>query len=80
MSQVVRAIRAFGHFWREFLVGDSPELAVASAAVVVLAFAVAHDHAVGVVLLPAVAALFLVFSVYRGRRRGSGARSARPER
>jgi hypothetical protein len=64
-------VRAFGRFWRSFLVGDTPELTVAVAVVVGLAFAVADDRPLGVVLLPVVTALFLFFSVFRGRRRAS---------
>ena len=69
MSGVTRALRAFGHFWWEFVVGDTPELAAAAAVVVGLAFLVADDHAVGVGLVPAVTTAFLGFSTYRGRRR-----------
>lgn len=72
MSRVARALRTFGHFWWRFLVGDTPEFAVAAAAVVGLAFLVAHDHAAGVVLLPTVTGAFLAFSTYRGRRRVAG--------
>ncbi len=72
MSGVTRALRAFGHFWWEFVVGDTPELALATAVVVGVAFVVAHDHAVGAVLVPAVTAAFLGFSTYRGRRRVAG--------
>ena len=38
MSAVVRVVRAFGLFWWDFLVGDTPELALATGAIVGLAF------------------------------------------
>ena len=69
MSAVARAIRAFGHFWWDFLVGDTPELALATGAIVGLAFLLAGQRWVGAILLPLVAAAFLFLSTYRGRRR-----------
>jgi hypothetical protein len=66
---VGKALRAFGHFWWGFLVGDTPELAVATGALVGLAFLLAGPHLVGAILLPLVAAAFLLLSTYRGRRR-----------
>jgi hypothetical protein len=69
VSAVARAIRAFGHFWWDFLVGDTPELAVATAALIGLAFLLAGQRWVGAILLPLAAAAFLFLSTYRGRRR-----------
>ena len=69
MSTVARALRAFGHFWWDFLVGDTPELAVATGAIVGLAFLLAGNAGSGAILLPLVAAGFLFVSTYRGRKR-----------
>jgi hypothetical protein len=69
VSAVVRALRAFGLFWWDFLVGDTPELALATGAIVGLAFLLAGQRWVGAILLPLVAAAFLLVSTYRGRRR-----------
>ncbi len=69
MTAVTRALRAFGHFWWDFLVGDTPEVAVATGALVGLAFLLAGPRLVGAILLPLVAAAFLCLSTYRGRRR-----------
>ena len=69
MTAIGRAIRAFGLFWWDFLVGDTPELALATGAVVGLAFLLAGQRWVGAILLPLVAAAFLFLSTYRGRRR-----------
>ncbi len=69
MSALARAVRAFGLFWWDFLVGDTPELALAVGAIVGLAFLLAGQRIVGAILLPLVAAAFLFVSTYRGRRR-----------
>jgi hypothetical protein len=69
MTAIARALRAFGHFWWDFLVGDTPELAVATGAIVGLAFLLDGQRLVGAILLPLVAAAFLLVSTYRGRRR-----------
>jgi hypothetical protein len=72
MKTVGRLLRAFGLFWWDFLVGDTPELALATGAIVGLAFLLAGARVVGVVLLPLVAAGFLFLSTYRGRKRAPG--------
>jgi hypothetical protein len=70
MTVVGRWVRAFGHFWWDFLVGDTPELALATGAIVGLAFLLAGgNRIVGAILLPLVAAAFLFLSTYRGRKR-----------
>ena len=69
MTAVGRLVRAFGHFWWDFLVGDTPELAVATGAIVGLAFLLDGQRVAGAILLPLVAAAFLFVSTYRGRRR-----------
>jgi hypothetical protein len=69
---LTRSVRAFGLFWWDFLVGDTPELFVAVIAIVVLALLLRHHHNVDIVLLPVVTVLFLMASAFRGRR-GNGA-------
>lgn len=64
-----RALRAFGHFWWDFLIGDTPELAVATAVIVAVAFLLDGSGAAGYLLLPVLAAAFLLLSTLRGRRR-----------
>ena len=46
------ALRSFGHFWWDFLVGDTPELGLATAAIVGLAFLLAGPRLIGAILLP----------------------------
>ena len=64
-----RLLSAFGRFWWEFIVGDTPELAVGVALVVVAAWGlVAAGVPIGAVLLPVALLLLLTASVWRGRR------------
>ncbi len=71
MSAVGRAVRAFGHFWWDFLVGDTPELFVAVVVIVGAAFGLRHDHAAAYVVLPLLAIAMLAASTFRGRKRSS---------
>jgi hypothetical protein len=66
---LARWARAFGHFWWDFLVGDTPELALATGVIVAVAFLVDGHRWVAVILLPGLAATFLLVSTSRGRRR-----------
>lgn len=68
----MRYVRAFGRFWRDFLVGDTPELAVGAVLVLVLAYALRGANAAAVVLVPAAVIVLLVLSCLRGRRAGPG--------
>ncbi len=67
MTPVRRGIAAFGRFWWEFLVGDTPELLVATIVVVGAALALRHHPAVGVVVVPSITVAALVLSTLRGR-------------
>jgi hypothetical protein len=69
---VVRGVKAFGKFWWDFLIGDTPELFLATGIIVALAFLIDGERLVGVILLPLVAAAFLLASTLRGRRRAPG--------
>jgi len=69
MTAVSRGLRAFGRFWWDFLVGDTPELFVATLLVVGVAFALASLHVAPVVIVPGVAVLAVVLSAARGRVR-----------
>src|SRR5207244_4132167 len=58
---VARALQAFGRFWWDFLVGDTPELAVGALAVIGLAAALAGLGVAAAILVPlAVVALLAV--------------------
>jgi hypothetical protein len=64
---VGRGLSAFGRFWWDFLVGDTPELFVAMLVLVGVAFGLRHERAAVVVVLPVLAAAALVGSAWRGR-------------
>ena len=68
-----RALRAFGLFWWDFLVGDTPEFAVATLAVIGLAFLLKGDRLAAAIVLPLFATASLLASTIRGRRRGAEA-------
>ncbi len=59
---VVGALRAFGHFWWDFLIGDTPELALATGIIVGVAFLLAGSRLAGAIVLPLLAAAFLLAS------------------
>lgn len=71
----VRALAAFGHFWWEFLIGDTPELFVGAVAVIGVTAAIGVDHqlrTLAAFILPVLVAVVLVASVrWAGRRRTS---------
>ena len=63
-----RYLKAFGRFWWEFLVGDTPEIAVGAVLVLGLAFLLDEDRILATILLPVAVAALLTGSVLRGRR------------
>jgi hypothetical protein len=67
MTAVVRALGAFGRFWRDFLIGDAPELFVGTLVFVGAAFTLRHHSDLAVVVLPLVVIVFLGGSILRGR-------------
>ena len=71
MSAVARAVRAFGHFWWDFLVGDTPEITVAVLVIlgaVAMVSKLAHANTLAWVGLPVLVVLTLGLSVNRARR------------
>jgi hypothetical protein len=68
-AHLTKALKAFGHFWWDFLIGDTPELALATLVIIGLAFLLHHHRVIGAILLPLSAAAFLLASTLRGRRR-----------
>jgi hypothetical protein len=70
MTATKRAIVAFGKFWWEFLVGDTPELLVATIVVIGAALALRHHRTAGFIVVPLIAAVALALRVLRGRRTG----------
>ncbi|MHB8324037.1 MAG: hypothetical protein ACYDEA_04765 [Candidatus Dormibacteria bacterium] len=63
-----RALAAFGRFWWDFIVGDTPEVAVGVAVIVSVAWWLAAGAAaLAVVLVPVAVVALLVGSTWRGR-------------
>jgi hypothetical protein len=60
---------AFVKFWKDFLIGDAPELFVGTLVFVAAALALRHHSDLGVVVLPVIVIVFLAASVLRGRAR-----------
>jgi hypothetical protein len=65
----IRWLRAFGRFWWDFLVGDTPELTLSVVAILGVTALLAHavSSTVAWVLLPALVLAALVLSLWRGR-------------
>ncbi len=69
-AAIARAGRAFGRFWLDFLVGDTPELFAVTLVVVAISFGLASvPRAVAVVVVPLLAFGAVVWSAARGRVR-----------
>lgn len=69
MNLAAKWVRAFGTFWWDFLVGDTPELFVGMLVVVGVAFLAHRDRVLAVILVPALAICVLLASTIRGRKR-----------
>lgn len=65
----MRYLKAFGRFWWDFLVGDTPELFIATVLLVGLAYALHRVRAAAVPILILAAICCLGASAWRGRRR-----------
>ena len=71
-STARRWLAAFGHFWWEFLIGDTPELFVGAVAVIgILALLCTHTglRTLAAYLAPVLVSLLLVASVWKAVRR-----------
>ncbi len=63
-----RALRAFGGFWMDLLVGDTPEIFLGTLVVVASALLLRHDRVLAIGIVVALTALLLAGSAYRGAR------------
>jgi len=66
---IAKYAKAFGRFWWDFLIGDTPELFLGVLVVVAAAIALRHHRVAAVVAVPLITVVFLAASTYRGRRR-----------
>jgi hypothetical protein len=69
LSAPLRWLSAFGRFWWDFLIGDTPELFFAVLIVIGLAFALHHERVAGIIVVIVAAVGFLSVSTWRGRKR-----------
>ena len=70
-SWLTRALKGFGMFWWDFLVGDTPEITIVVLlilGVVALASEVGHLNVLAYITLPVLAITALTISVARARR------------
>ncbi len=70
-GRLTRALRSFGEFWLDFLVGDTPELLVGALIVIGVAALAVHQHApraVVIAMVPVLVVLVLFVSVARRAR------------
>ena len=68
----LRLLAAFGRFWWEFLVGDTPELFLGIVATLGLVALLAHERVTGPVVtgaLPVLVVAMLLLRVHRARSR-----------
>jgi hypothetical protein len=68
-SVVRRSAVAFGRFWWDFLIGDTPELFAAALAVIGLALLLHRDGGVAIVVVLAAVIGCLALSTWKGRSR-----------
>ncbi|MGO8874378.1 MAG: hypothetical protein ACLQNG_01245 [Acidimicrobiales bacterium] len=66
---VTRAVTAFGRFWWDFLIGDTPELFLATLVVIGLAEGLHHEGVLGIIVVLVSVIAFLGLSTWRGRKR-----------
>lgn len=71
MRTLLRFVAAFGRFWWDFLIGDTPELFLAVLVVIGIAVALHRQRAVGGILLVAAVMAFLALSTWRGRSKSA---------
>lgn len=56
-------------FWRDFLIGDTPEITLGVLALVGAAFVARLDRVAALVIVPVLCSVLLATSTWRGRRR-----------
>jgi hypothetical protein len=71
VSVVGKWVGAFGRFWWDFLIGDTPELFAAVLVVIGLAFVLRHERVAGVAVVIVAALGCLALSTWRGRKRAT---------
>jgi hypothetical protein len=70
-SLLWRGVRSFFLFWKDFLVGDSPELALGVLIILGVAYLLRNSRAVDVIIVIALVLTLAVATVWRKTRRRS---------
>lgn len=65
----MRQLTAFGRFWWDFVIGDTPEVTAGVVVALVIAALLSGHRVAAVLLVPFVVLVVLSASVWRGRRR-----------
>jgi hypothetical protein len=71
MATIARWLRTFGHFWFDFLFGDSPVLFPATLVVVAVAFELRHHRLAAVISVPLLVIALIVGTAYLGRTKSA---------
>ena len=65
---MMRYVTMFFRFWWDFLIGDTPELAIGALAIIGLAMLLVRANINAVIIIPTAIVILLAFSAYRGAR------------
>ena len=65
---IVRFLKGFYEFWKDFLIGDCPEILVGVAVVLGIAFAIRGAVLASAIAIPILIIGLLAFSVSRGMK------------
>lgn len=68
-AKITRYTVAFGRFWWDFLVGDTPELFVGVLLVVGAGLGLRHERWAAVATVPVLTIAILAMTTFRGRKR-----------
>ena len=64
----MKFLNAFGAFWWEFFIADTPEIFIGCLLILGLTFLVRSSPVAGAIALPAAVIVLLVYSAWRGRK------------
>ena len=63
-----KGIKGFGMFWRNFLIGDAPEIAIGVVIILTITYLLRESHIVVEIILPLAVISLLTISVWRKAR------------
>ena len=69
LGLIWKGIKGFGLFWVDFIIGDSPEIAIGVVIILGVAFAIRSSEIGSAIVIPAAVILLFTFGVWRGRNR-----------